>query len=74
MKNGNNAQVECKEAMGDIIIGFDGTYLKKGIAHLGNRVTLSGTLASAPIYLKNDDPGVVVFIAPCSIDEGSSKE
>jgi len=74
MKNGNNAQVECKDAMGDIIIGFDGTYLKKGIAHLGNRVTLSGTLASAPIYLKNDDPGVVVFIAPCSIDEGSSKE
>lgn len=77
MRRDNRAGVMAEDVSGEMEIGIDGIILKKAIAHLGASISLSGAGPKAPIYIKNGEPGVVVFVAPCRLDtEGgeTSKE
>ena len=69
MKRDNRAGVMAEDVSGEMEIGINGIILKKAIAHLGASISISGAGPKAPIYIKNGEPGVAVFAAPCQLDE-----
>ena len=74
LKRNNRAGVTATDVAGETAIGVNGALLKRAIAHLGTDITISGVNPQTPIFIKNGDPGVAVFAAPCQIEADSDAE
>lgn len=68
MKRDNRAGVAATDVVGETDIGINGAVLKRAIAHLGTSISISGQAPNKPIFIKNGEPGVAVFTAPCKLE------